>query len=199
MSGDSDAVVTVRFLKCWSMAHAARKPWVANITSHTSRLAPPNSQKSANRVVSACRWVMGPVRGGGRLETVIDTRLYSDNLIRAGSLPASGTAIRTSAGPPFESPAHRDMLKVDLHIHTSDDPADRISYSTHELIDRAAELGYNAIAITLHDRQLELAPYRDYAATRGLVLIPGIERTIEGRHVLLLNFSRAAEDVASFE
>jgi predicted metal-dependent phosphoesterase TrpH len=91
------------------------------------------------------------------------------------------------------------MLKVDLHIHTADDTVDRIWYSTHELIDRAAELGYNAVAITLHDSQLDPAPYRDYAAARGIVLIPGIERTIQGRHVLLINFSQAAQDVVSFE
>ena len=91
------------------------------------------------------------------------------------------------------------MLKVDLHIHTSDDPADRISYSTFDLIDRAAELGYDAIAVTLHDRQLDPAPFRAYAAARRIVLIPGIERTIQGRHVLLLNFSLAAEDVETFD
>ena len=34
-----------------------------------------------------------------------------------------------------------------------------------------------------------------FAAERGVTLIPGIERTIQGKHVLLLNFSRAAEDV----
>lgn len=91
------------------------------------------------------------------------------------------------------------MLKVDLHTHTSDDPLDRIPYSTRELIDRAAALRYDALAITLHDRQLDVAPLASYAAERGIVLIPGIERTIERRHVLLLNFSSAAEDVGSFD
>jgi predicted metal-dependent phosphoesterase TrpH len=91
------------------------------------------------------------------------------------------------------------MLKVDLHTHTADDPSDRIPYQTHELIDRAAELGFDCLAITLHDLQLELAPFRAYAASRGVVLIPGIERTIEGRHVLLLNYSRAAESIGSFD
>lgn len=91
------------------------------------------------------------------------------------------------------------MLKVELHTHTADDPSDRIPYSTRDLIDRAAELGYDALAVTLHDRQLDLGPHQDYAAQRALVLIPGIERTIEGKHVLLLNFSRATEDVDSFE
>jgi hypothetical protein len=91
------------------------------------------------------------------------------------------------------------MLKVDLHTHSADDPADRISYSTFDLIDRAAELRFDALAITLHDRQLDLAPFHAYAAARGIVLIPGIERTIQGRHVLLLNFSRAAEQVRTFD
>ena len=90
------------------------------------------------------------------------------------------------------------MLKVDLHTHTADDPVDRISYSAHELIDRAARLEYDALAITLHDRQLDVRPLVPYAAERGLVLIPGIERTIEGRHVLLLNFESGAEDVRTF-
>lgn len=91
------------------------------------------------------------------------------------------------------------MLKVELHTHTSDDPLDRIPHSTTELIDRAAALGYDALAITLHDRQLDVSPLTSYAADRGIVLIPGIERTIEGRHVLLLNFSSGAEDVRSFD
>jgi len=91
------------------------------------------------------------------------------------------------------------MLKVDLHIHTADDPSDRIPYQTHELIDRAAELGFDCLAITLHDRQLDIERFRAYAAVRRVVLIAGIERTIEGRHVLLLNYTRAAESIGSFE
>ena len=91
------------------------------------------------------------------------------------------------------------MLKVELHIHTSDDPADPIPYTTFDLIDRAAELEYDALAITLHDKQLDPAPWRSYAEARGIILIPGIERTIEGRHVLLLNFSGAAESIDSFD
>ena len=91
------------------------------------------------------------------------------------------------------------MLKVDLHTHTADDPADLIPYQTHELIDRAAELGFDCLAITLHDRQLDIERFRAYAAVRRVVLMAGIERTIEGRHVLLLNYTRAAESIGSFE
>jgi predicted metal-dependent phosphoesterase TrpH len=90
------------------------------------------------------------------------------------------------------------MLKVELHSHTSDDPLDRIPHTTTELIDEAVAHGYQALAITLHERQLDITPYIAYAAERGLVLIPGIEQTIEGSHVLLLNFRRGTEQVRTF-
>ena len=91
------------------------------------------------------------------------------------------------------------MLKVELHSHSADDPLDRIPHSTRELIDRAADLGYQALAITLHDKQLDLRPWLAHAQHRGVVLIPGIERTVHGKHVLLLNFREGAEEVRSFE
>jgi predicted metal-dependent phosphoesterase TrpH len=90
------------------------------------------------------------------------------------------------------------MLKVELHTHTADDPIDRVPHTTFALIDRAVALGYDALAITLHERQLDLTRFAPYAADRGLVLIPGVERTIEGKHVLLLNFDSGAEDVRTF-
>jgi predicted metal-dependent phosphoesterase TrpH len=92
------------------------------------------------------------------------------------------------------------VLKVDLHLHTSEDPVDRISYSAAELVDRAAELGFGALAITLHDGQLENARLSDRARERGVILIPGVERTIRGRHVLMLNFpADAAMAVTSLD
>jgi predicted metal-dependent phosphoesterase TrpH len=91
------------------------------------------------------------------------------------------------------------VLKVELHTHSADDPVDMIPHSTHELIDRAAALGYQALALTLHDLQLDPRPLVSYAAERGITLIPGIERTIEGRHVLLINFSMRSMDVDSFD
>ncbi len=91
------------------------------------------------------------------------------------------------------------MIKVELHAHTADDPADLIPHTTTELIDRAATLGFKALAVTLHDRQLDLRPCEDHAHARGIVLIRGIERTILGKHVLLLNFPAVAERTHSFE
>jgi predicted metal-dependent phosphoesterase TrpH len=91
------------------------------------------------------------------------------------------------------------MLKVELHAHTADDPVDRIPHTSVELIDRAAALGYGALAITLHERQLDLRRLAPYAAERGIILIPGVERTVQGRHVLLLNFKDGAEQVRTFD
>jgi predicted metal-dependent phosphoesterase TrpH len=101
--------------------------------------------------------------------------------------------------PNGKGPEHQSgMLKVELHTHTADDPVDRIPHSTRQLIDRAAELGYAALAVTLHDHQLEPGSLRGYAAERGITLIPGVEMTVEGRHVLLLNFSQAVDGARSF-
>jgi len=91
------------------------------------------------------------------------------------------------------------MLKVELHTHTADDPVDRIRHTTRDLIDHAAAHGFDALAITLHDHQLDLRPHEDYARDRGLTLIPGVERTIEGKHVLLLNFARGTAGVQTFD
>jgi len=90
------------------------------------------------------------------------------------------------------------MLKTELHIHTSGDPHDHIPYSTTDLIDRAAALGYDVLAITLHDCWFDVRDVAEYARARGITLIAGVERTIEHKHVLLLNFDAAAERVNSF-
>ncbi len=90
------------------------------------------------------------------------------------------------------------MLKVDLHLHTSEDPADVIAHDAYQLVDRAAELGFDALAITLHDRVLADARLVEYARDKGILLIPGVERTIEGRHVLLINFPTGTDHVRTF-
>lgn len=89
------------------------------------------------------------------------------------------------------------MLKTDLHLHASEDPLDVISHDAHALIQRAAELGYGALAITLHDRQLSDTRVFDHARDCGITLVPGVERTVEGRHVLLLNFPAAETEAVS--
>jgi predicted metal-dependent phosphoesterase TrpH len=91
-----------------------------------------------------------------------------------------------------------NVLKVDLHLHTAEDPEDDIVHDAQTLVERARDLGFDALAITLHNRQLADARLFDYAEDLGITLIPGIERSIEGRHVLLINFPPAVENVTSF-
>ena len=63
------------------------------------------------------------------------------------------------------------MLKVELHTHTADDPVDYIAHTAQELIFRARTLRYDAIAITLHNKQLDVGPLMDYAKQQGVLLL----------------------------
>ncbi len=87
------------------------------------------------------------------------------------------------------------MLKVDFHTHTADDPEDYIVFSGEQLIDRAAHLGIDVIAITNHDVVTFSRELKEYAAGRGVLLIPGIELTLSKKHVLVINpdFSRTPD------
>ncbi len=98
------------------------------------------------------------------------------------------------------------MIRVELHAHTSDDPEDRIPHSAEDLIAAAAALGYGGLAITLHDAAFDPAPLADVARRHGVRLLRGIERTVQGAHVLLINFPadatlavRRFEDVAALK
>jgi len=79
------------------------------------------------------------------------------------------------------------MLKIDFHTHTAEDPQDRIAYSARALIDRAAGLGFDALAVTNHNAVTYDDDLRAYAAAKGLLLLPGAELTMEGCHVLVIN------------
>ena len=72
----------------------------------------------------------------------------------------------SAAAPRGEGADGVTVVKVELHSHSADDPVDYIPHSTCELIERAAQLGYNALAITLHDRQIDLQPFADLARQR---------------------------------
>jgi predicted metal-dependent phosphoesterase TrpH len=78
-------------------------------------------------------------------------------------------------------------LKVDLHIHTAEDPRHQISYTAKDLISIAADEGYDVLAITNHQCLTFSKKLSAYARERGILLIPGIEVTLRRRHVVLLN------------
>ena len=78
-------------------------------------------------------------------------------------------------------------LKVDLHLHTAEDPLDQIKHTARDLISRAAEQGFDVLAITNHHSMTFDQDLFSYARERGVLLIPGVEVSIRRRHVLLLN------------
>ncbi len=80
-----------------------------------------------------------------------------------------------------------DWIKVDLHIHTLDDPKDVIDYSAHQLLEKAQSLGFGVLAITLHDAVFDRAEVFEEARRMGILLIPAAEMRLEGADVIILN------------
>ncbi|GMV94721.1 MAG: hypothetical protein AMXMBFR82_44990 [Candidatus Hydrogenedentota bacterium] len=78
-------------------------------------------------------------------------------------------------------------LKADLHTHVADDPFDTLSHSAEMLIDAVAAAGMDVLAITCHDLNLYQDRLAEYATRRNLLLVPGIEKFISRKHVLILN------------
>jgi len=87
----------------------------------------------------------------------------------------------------MEHEQEQAWIKLDLHIHTLDDPKDRLDYTAHQLLERACQLGFGALAITLHDKVFDRADVFADAAEMGIVLIPAAEMRLEGADVVLLN------------
>ena len=85
-------------------------------------------------------------------------------------------------------------LKTDFHLHAKEDPHDIISYTSKDLIDYLAAKGYHAIALTFHDHYYANDPTKAYALSKGITLLPGTERTIEGAHILILNAKKEEVD-----
>lgn len=90
-------------------------------------------------------------------------------------------------------------IKISLHNHIDQDPVDNISYSIYDLINEASFLGFKGLSITCHDKFIDPAPYKDFAKNKGVILISGIEKTIQGKHVLILNSSPETEEIRSFQ
>lgn len=78
-------------------------------------------------------------------------------------------------------------MPVDLHTHsTASDGSDRPA----ELVERAASLGLEAIALTDHDTQQGVAAAQTEAERTGIELIPGVELSLAwdkgGMHLIVL-------------
>jgi predicted metal-dependent phosphoesterase TrpH len=93
-----------------------------------------------------------------------------------------------------------DWIKVDLHIHTLDDPKDVIDYSAHQLLERARALGFGVLAITLHDVVFDRPEVFADAAAMGILLIPAAEMRLQGADVIVLNIdNEEAAGLRTFE
>ena len=76
-------------------------------------------------------------------------------------------------------------LKCDLHLHTSEDTRHNLNYSAKELIEEASKKGYQVVSITNHNTVTYDQELADFAHSKGILLIPGVEATVLGKHVLI--------------
>ena len=90
------------------------------------------------------------------------------------------------------------LLKADFHIHTREDPHDFIRHTAVELLEEAARQAFDVIAITCHNKRLWNEALRRRAEDLGILLIPGVEAAIEGRHTLLLDMPYSRLRVRNF-
>jgi len=88
-------------------------------------------------------------------------------------------------------------LRADLHVHTREaEPS--IAYSARDLIVRAARAGYRVLSITNHDTITYSDDLASFARDHDVLLIPGVEATVEGRHVLVYNADVEADKLRTF-
>src|SRR5919201_6487061 len=90
-----------------------------------------------------------------------------------------------------------DWIKIDLHIHTLDDPKDAVDFSAHQLLERARSFGFRVLAITLHDAVFDRKEVFEDAAAMGILLIPAAEMRLQGADVIVLNVT--AEEIAELK
>jgi len=95
------------------------------------------------------------------------------------------------------SASEEEWIKIDLHIHTLDDPKDAVDFSAHQLLERARSLGFRVLAITLHDAVFDRKEVFADAAAMGILLIPAAEVRLLGSDVILLNVT--TEEVAQLK
>jgi len=97
-------------------------------------------------------------------------------------------------------------LKVDLHLHTAEDPYENISYNAFQLIDRASQKGFDVLSITNHNTATYNQELARYAEKKGILLIPGMEATFSHKHALIINpdfkkypLNRSLKDLAKIK
>lgn len=91
-----------------------------------------------------------------------------------------------------------NKFKVQLHCHTKSDPEDWIFHTEKDLIDRAHSLNYDVLSITCHNRVVFSDELNKYAKEKGILLIPGIEKSVNKKHVVIINAHKDSEKINTF-
>lgn len=101
------------------------------------------------------------------------------------------------------------MLKASLHIHTIEDRVEGhlIKYNIYELIDWAEQLGFKVLGLTCHKQLVYKEAYVNYAASKGILLLLGVELSMKKRikrnDLIVLNVdpreAAAVEKINSFK
>ncbi|MDP2643230.1 MAG: PHP-associated domain-containing protein [Candidatus Peregrinibacteria bacterium] len=90
------------------------------------------------------------------------------------------------------------FLKCQFHTHAAGDGIDHISHTPKKLIDEAKKLGYDVLSITSHRKVIFTKELKSYAQKKGILLIPGIEFEINGKHILGINIDKKIEKIKTF-
>lgn len=95
-------------------------------------------------------------------------------------------------------------LKASLHIHTSEDKKDGhiINYNVYNLIDEAEKFGFNVLGFTPHKKFVFREEFAVYAKSKGILLIPGVERGLGrflNQHVIILNCDQTVEKIKTLK
>lgn len=78
-------------------------------------------------------------------------------------------------------------FRVELHNHCDCDTQDSLDYSARDLVNACVRHGVDVLAITPHREVFHDPETVAYARSRGILLIPGVEKMVEGRELVLLN------------
>ena len=84
-------------------------------------------------------------------------------------------------------------------MHTGEDPVDKLAYTIYEAVDHATKNGFGALVFTPHKKFVWKKDYADYALGKGILLIPGIEASIEKKDVVIANCDENVNNVKTFD
>ncbi|MBI4234778.1 hypothetical protein HY604_00595 [Candidatus Peregrinibacteria bacterium] len=107
---------------------------------------------------------------------------------------------KQSEGFPYEAVHNsKTFLKCQFHCHVQGDPLDNIQHTAKELLTHAKKVGFDVVSITCHRKIHFSKTLEQYAQKLDILLIPGIEFEINGKHILCINAHKNIEKVDSYE